>query len=164
MNRLKTAILLATLTALVLWIGQALGGRGGFTIALILAGAMNFASYWWSDKIVLRMYGAQEVSESEAPELFSIVRFLAQRASIPMPRVYMLPQEAPNAFATGRNPQHAAIAVTAGITQLLNRDELTGVLAHELGHIRNRDTLIMTVAATLAGAISMLANMAQWAL
>lgn len=164
MNRMKTAILLATLTALMLWFGQALGGRGGFTMALILAGAMNFASYWWSDKIVLRMYGAQELSEAEAPELFSIVRFLAQRANIPMPKVYMLPQETPNAFATGRNPQHAAVAVTSGIMQLLSRDELTGVLAHELGHIHNRDTLIMTVAATLAGAISMLANMAHFAM
>ncbi len=164
MNRMKTAILLATLTALMLWFGQALGGRGGFTMALILAGAMNFASYWWSDKIVLRMYGAQELSEAEAPELFSIVRFLAQRANIPMPKVYMLPQETPNAFATGRNPQHAAVAVTSGIMQLLSRDELTGVLAHELGHIHNRDTLIMTVAATLAGAISMLANMAYFSM
>lgn len=164
MNRMKTAILLATLTALMLWFGQALGGRGGFTLALIMAGAMNFASYWWSDKIVLRMYGAQELSEAEAPELFSIVRFLAQRAHIPMPKVYMLPQEAPNAFATGRDPQHAAVAVTSGIMQLLTRDELTGVLGHELGHIHGRDTLIMTVAATLAGAISMLANMAHWAL
>jgi heat shock protein HtpX len=131
-------------------------------IALIFAGVMNFAAYWWSDKIVLRMYGAQEVDESQAPELFAMVRGLAQRMQIPMPRVYIIPEETPNAFATGRDPQHAAVAVTEGILRLLDRDELTGVLAHELGHVHNRDTLIMTVAATLAGALSHLANMAMW--
>jgi len=162
MNRMKTMLLLATLTALLLVVGQALAGRGGFMIALMFAGVMNFAAYWWSDKIVLRMYGAQEIDESQAPDLFAIVRQLAQWAQIPMPRVYMIPQEAPNAFATGRNPQNAAVAVTEGIVRLLNREELAGVLAHELSHVQNRDTLIMTVAATLAGALSHLANMAMW--
>ncbi len=162
MNRLKTLVLLAALTALLLLVGQALGGRGGLTIALIFAGVMNFAAYWWSDKIVLRMYGAQEVDATQAPELFAIVRQLAQREQIPMPRVYIIPQEAPNAFATGRNPQNAAVAVTEGILRLLDREELAAVLSHELGHVQNRDTLIMTVAATLAGALSHLANMALW--
>jgi heat shock protein HtpX len=123
---------------------------------------MNFGAYWWSDKIVLRIYGAQEVTEVEAPDLYAIVRNLAHQAGIPMPKVYVIPEEAPNAFATGRNPEHAAVAVTQGIMRALNRAELTGVLAHELGHVKNRDTLIMTVAATLAGALSMIANMAAW--
>ena len=162
MNRLKTAMLLAALTALLVWIGYALGGQAGLMIALVFAGVMNFASYWWSDKIVLRMYNAQEVSESEAPELYRIVRELAMRANIPVPKVYLIPEETPNAFATGRNPQHAAVAVTAGITRLLSREELAAVLAHELGHVRNRDTLIMTVAATIAGALSMITNIAMW--
>lgn len=162
MNRLKTLVLLATLTALLLFVGQALGGRGGLMIALVFAAVMNFAAYWWSDKIVLRMYGAQEIDEAQAPELFALVRRLAQRAHIPMPRVYIIPEETPNAFATGRNPHNAAVAVTEGILRMLDRDELAGVLAHELGHVRNRDTLIMTVAATLAGALSHLANMAMW--
>ena len=162
MNQLKTLLFLATLTALLLFVGQALGGRGGLMIALLFAGVMNFAAYWWSDKIVLRMYGAQEIDETQARELFALVRQLAQRAQIPMPRVYIIPEETPNAFATGRNPQNAAVAVTEGILRLLDREELTGVLAHELGHVRNRDTLIMTAAATLAGALSHLANMAMW--
>lgn len=162
MNRFKTMVLLATLTALLLLVGQALGGRGGLMMALVFAGVMNFAAYWWSDKIVLRMYGAQEVDETQAPELFALVRRLAQQARIPMPRVYIIPEEAPNAFATGRNPQNAAVAVTEGILRLLDREELAGVLAHELGHVQNRDTLIMTVAATLAGALSHVANMAMW--
>lgn len=162
MNQIKTLILLATLTALLLFVGQALAGRGGFMIALMFAGVMNFAAYWWSDKIVLRMYGAQEIDQAQAPDLFALVRGLAQRAQIPMPRVYLIPEETPNAFATGRNPQHAAVAVTEGIRRLLDRDELAAVLAHELGHVQNRDTLIMTVAATLAGALSHLANMAMW--
>src|SRR2546430_16150858 len=162
MNQLKTLILLATLTALLLFVGQALGGRGGITIAQKFAVMMNFAAYWWSDKIVLRMYGAQEIDEAQAPDLFAVIRQLAQRARIPMPRVYIIPQETPNAFATGRNPQHAAVAVTEGIIRLLDRDELAGVLAHELGHVQNRDTLTMTVAATLAGALSHIANMAMW--
>ncbi len=162
MNRMKTVMLLATLTALLLLVGQALAGRGGFMMAQMLAGVMNFAAYWWSDKIVLRMYGAQEIDEAQAPELFALVRRLAQRAQIPMPRVYIIPQDTPNAFATGRNPQNAAVAVTAGIMRLLDREELAGVLGHELGHVQNRDTLIMTVAATLAGALSHMASMAMW--
>ena len=162
MNQMKTLLLLATLTALLLFVGQALAGRGGFMIALMFAAAMNFAAYWWSDKIVLRMYGAQEIDEAQAPDLFALIRRLAQRAQIPMPRVYIIPQETPNAFATGRNPQNAAVAVTEGIMRLLDREELAGVLAHELGHVQNRDTLIMTVAATLAGTLSHIANMAMW--
>ena len=162
MNRLKTLVLLATLTALLLWAGQALAGQGGVLVALLVAGLMNFGAYWWSDTIILRLYGAQEVSEAEAPELYRLVRHLAQRGAIPMPKVYLLPEEAPNAFATGRSPQHAAVAVTEGLMRLLSRDELAGVLAHELGHIQHRDTLIMTVAAALAGALSMLAQMAMF--
>jgi heat shock protein HtpX len=164
MNRMKAAMLLAALTALFLWIGQSLGGQQGFVLALLLAGGMNFASYWWSDRIVLRMHGAEEVNERDAPELYAMVRRLSQRAGLPMPRVYMIPEEAPNAFATGRDPKHGAVAVTRGLVRLLDRNELAGVIAHELAHIKHRDTLIMTVAATLAGAIGMLANMAQWAL
>lgn len=162
MNRIKTVMLLAALTALFLFIGQALGGRTGLIIAIVFTGLMNFASYWWSDKIVLRMYGAQEISESDAPDLFRIVRELALRGGMPMPKVYIIPEETPNAFATGRNPQHAAVAVTQGLLRLLSREELSGVIAHELGHVRNRDTLIMTVAATIAGALSHLATMAMW--
>lgn len=155
-------MLLATLTALFLYIGQALGGQNGLMFALFFAGIMNVGAYWFSDKIVLRMYRAQEVSPSESPELYSIVQNLAMRMSIPMPKVYIIPEEAPNAFATGRNPDHAAVAATAGILRLLDKTELEGVLAHELGHVKNRDTLISTIAATLAGALSHLANMAMW--
>lgn len=162
MNRLKTFVLLATLTALLLWIGQALGGKQGIIIALVFAGVMNFVSYWFSDKIVLSMYGAKPISETEGREIHRVVESLAQKMNIPKPKIYYLPQEAPNAFATGRNPQHAAVAVTAGVVELLNREELEGVLAHELGHVSNRDTLISTVAATIAGALSHLANMAMW--
>jgi heat shock protein HtpX len=161
-NVLRTTVLLAALTALFLVIGGAIGGNQGLFIAFVFALLMNFASYWFSDKIVLSMYGAREVSLNEAPDLYRLVQRLAQRAGIPMPRVYIIPSDAPNAFATGRNPQHGAVAVTEGILRMLDTDELAGVLAHELGHIRNRDTLIMTVAATLAGAITMLAHMAQW--
>jgi heat shock protein HtpX len=161
-NVLRTTVLLAALTALFLVIGGAIGGNQGLFIAFVFALLMNFASYWFSDKIVLSMYGAREVSVNEAPDLYRLVQRLAQRAGIPMPRVYIIPSDAPNAFATGRNPQHGAVAVTEGILRMLDTDELAGVLAHELGHIRNRDTLIMTVAATLAGAITMLAHMAQW--
>ena len=159
-NRLKTLLLLAALTALVLFIGQAIGGRGGLMIAIVLAGVMNFVSYWWSDKIVLRMYHAQEVTDAEAPELYGIVRQFAQRANIPMPRVYIIPEETPNAFATGRNPQHAAVAATAGLMRMLDRRELAGVIGHELSHVVNRDTLIMTVAAALGGALGYLAQFA----
>ena len=164
MNRVKTAMLLATLTALLIWMGQALGGQQGLIMGLGFAIVMNIGSYWYSDKIVLRMYGAQEVDEAQAPELYSIVRNLAQAGQIPMPKVYLIPEEAPNAFATGRNPEHAAVAVTQGLLRLLTRDEIAGVLAHELGHVKNRDTLIMVVAATIGGAISMIANIAQWGL
>lgn len=155
-------MLLGLLTALLVWLGYALFGQSGLILALVFAAIMNFATYWWSDKIVLRMYGAREVNEAHAPELFQIVGELAQRSGMPMPKVYIIPEEAPNAFATGRNPQHAAVAVTQGLLRLLNREEVKGVLAHELGHVRNRDTLIMTVAATIGGALSMLANMAMW--
>ena len=162
MNRIKTMMLMAVLTALVVWVGQALGGQAGLIIALLFAGVMNFASYWWSDKIVLRMYGAQEISERDAPELFRIVSDLTSRAAMPMPKVYIIPDQTPNAFATGRNPQHAAVAVTEGLLRMLDRRELAGVLAHELSHVQNRDTLVMTVAAAIGGALSMLANMAMW--
>lgn len=160
--RLKTLLLLATLTALVLFLGQLIGGTTGFIVALVFAGIMNFASYWWSDRIVLRMYGAQEITEAQAPGLYAVVRDIARQANIPMPKVYLIPESAPNAFATGRNPSKGAVAVTEGLLQLLDRRELAGVLAHELGHIKNRDTLVMTITASIAGALSMLANMALW--
>ncbi len=162
MNGFRTTILLALLTALVVWIGQMFGGPNGAVIALVMAGAMNFFSYWFSDKIVLKMYGAQEITANDDPELYGLVQDLATRAGLPMPRVYVIPEEAPNAFATGRNPEHAAVAVTQGIRRILNKRELTGVLGHELSHVKHRDILISTIAATLAGAISYLAYMAQW--
>jgi heat shock protein HtpX len=164
MNRMKTLMLLATLTALLLWAGHALAGQGGLMMALVFAGLMNFGAYWWSDKIVLRMYRAQEVNEAQAPALYNLVRNLVQRAGLPMPKVYLIPETAPNAFATGRNPEHAAVAVTEGLMALLNHEELAGVIAHELAHVKNRDTLIMTLTATIAGAVSMLASLAQWGL
>ena len=163
-NVLKTTLFLALLTGLFMAVGGLLGGRGGMMTAFVLALVMNFVSYWFSDKIVLRMYGAQPLGESEAPVVHRIVRSLATRAGIPMPKLYLLPSEAPNAFATGRNPQHAAVAVTHGILRIMDETELEGVLAHELSHVLNRDILISTIAATIAGAISMLANMAQWGL
>lgn len=163
MNGFRTTILLAALTALVVWIGQMFGGTNGAVLALVIAGAMNFFSYWFSDKIVLRMYGAKEITQSDDPELFSIVRELTVRDGLPMPRVYIIPEETPNAFATGRNPEHAAVAVTQGIRRILDRRELAGVLGHELSHVKHRDILISSIAATLAGAISYLAQMAQWA-
>jgi len=162
-NMFKTALLLAILTALLVLVGGAIGGQQGMLIAFLFALVINFASYWFSDRIVLAMYGAQPIEESEASGLYRIVRTLATRAGIPMPRVYLIPSETPNAFATGRNPQHAAVAVTEGILRLLDEAELEGVLAHELSHVRNRDVLIATIAATLAGAITYLAHMAQWA-
>ena len=164
MNRMKTFMLMAGLTALFAVIGKALGGQTGMFIAFGLALAMNFSSYWFSDKIVLKMYRAQEVSEHEQPALYSMVRSLATRANLPMPKVYVIPGEQPNAFATGRNPEHSAVAVTEGIMRILDRDELAGVIGHELAHIKHRDILIGTIAATIAGAISMIANMAQWAM
>jgi heat shock protein HtpX len=164
MNNIKTLFLLVTLTLVLVWAGGALGGKQGMTIALIFALGMNFISYWFSDKIVLRMYRAKQVTEAEAPDLYSIVRSLVQKAGMPMPKVYMMDQEQPNAFATGRNPNHAAVAVTTGIMRILTREELQGVIGHELSHIKNRDILISTIAATIAGAISYLAQMAQWAM
>lgn len=164
MNHLKTAFLLAVLTIFLVMLGGAFGGRQGMTIALFFAFAMNFFAYWFSDKIVLRMYGARQVTEAEAPELVGIVRRLAMKAGLPMPRVYIIEQAQPNAFATGRNPSHGAVAVTTGIMNILTPEELSGVIGHELAHIKNRDILISTVAATIAGAISYLAHMAQWGL
>ncbi|MCD6153648.1 MAG: zinc metalloprotease HtpX [Syntrophobacterales bacterium] len=163
MNTLRTGILLGALTGLLMLIGGYFGGKQGIVIAFIFAMAMNFGSYWFSDKIVLSMYRAHEISEGEAPELYSIVKTLALRASLPMPRVYIVPGDAPNAFATGRDERHAVVAVTEGILRILNRDELEGVLAHELTHIKNKDMLIGSIAATLAGAVMMLASMAKWA-
>ncbi len=163
MNYIKTALLLAALTMLFVWIGGYFGGQVGAGYAFIFALIMNFGAYWFSDKIVLRMYGAKEVDPQEVPELYNIVRELALSAKLPMPKVYITQQDSPNAFATGRNPRHAAVCVTQGILNLLNREELKGVIAHELSHIKNRDTLIMTVAATIAGAITMLAYWARWA-
>jgi len=163
-NTLKTFILLAGMTALLMAIGGAIGGRNGLMIALVFAGLMNFVGYWFSDKIALSMSGAQQVSESEAPDFHRMVRELCRRAELPMPRLYVIPSATPNAFATGRNPQHSAVAVTSGIMNILNRDELEGVVAHELAHVKNRDILISSVAAMIAGAISQLAHMAQWAM
>ena len=163
-NTLKTAALLAALTALFLFVGQAVGGSGGMYFAFLLALLMNASAYWFSDKIALQMAGAREVSYQEAPDLHRLVEELATYARLPKPRVYVIENPSPNAFATGRDPGHAAVAVTTGILRVLSRGELAGVLAHELAHIRNRDTLIATVVATVAGAISMLAHMAQWAL
>jgi heat shock protein HtpX len=163
MNIVKTGLLLGALTGLLMLIGGYFGGQQGVVIAFIFAMVMNFGSYWFSDKLILRMYKAQEVSESQAPELYAMVKDLALKASLPMPKVYIIPEDTPNAFATGRNEHHAVVAVTEGILRILNRDELEGVIAHELTHIKNRDMLIGSIAATLAGAIVMLANMAQWA-
>src|SRR5688572_19272082 len=162
-NTLKTTFLLALMTALVLWIGQALGGQQGMLIALIMAAVMNVGSWWFSDRIVLKMYRARELSQADAPELWATVHELALAAGMPMPRLYLVPSESPNAFATGRSPSHAAVAVTDGIIRLLSRQELRGVLAHELSHVKNRDTLISAIAATLAGVILMVARMAQFA-
>jgi heat shock protein HtpX len=158
MSYLRTAILLAALTALFMGIGYLLGGQGGMLIALLFAGGMNLFAYWNSGKMVLRMYGAREVDERSAPDLYAMVRQLAANAGLPMPRVYIMENPQPNAFATGRNPENAAVAVTTGLMQTVSREELAGVIAHELGHIKNRDTLLMTITATIAGAISMLAN------
>jgi heat shock protein HtpX len=158
MNALKTTFLLGAMTGLLLAMGEVFGGRNGLTLALLLAGVMNFGAWFWSDKIVLRMYNAQPVGPSEAPELYAIVQGLAQKAGVPMPKLYLIPDPALNAFATGRGPSHAAVAATAGIVKAMDREELEGVLAHELSHVINRDTLVSTVAATLAGAISFLAH------
>jgi heat shock protein HtpX len=162
-NTLKTTALLAALTVLFVLIGGMLGGEQGMVMAFLFAGVMNFASYWWSDRIVLWMYGAQEVTEAQAPQFHALIRRLAQGAGLPMPRLFIIPTDTPNAFATGRNPQHAAVAATEGILRILTPDELEGVMSHELGHVLHRDILISSIAATLAGAIMMLARMAQWA-
>lgn len=159
-NGLRSAALMAVLIVLFALIGQALGGGQGLIIAFAVAVAMNFGSYWFSDKIVLKMYRAREVERGEAPELYDMVDRLRKEADLPMPRLYVIPSDQPNAFATGRNPSHAAVAVTSGITRLLNRDELEGVIAHELAHIQNRDILTSSIAATLAAAITLLARFA----
>ena len=161
-NILRTTLLLAALTGLIVWLGQMLGGSQGAVVALVFAAAMNFGSYWFSDRIVIKMYGGQEIREHDDPELYALVKSLAQRNNMPMPRLFLIPSESPNAFATGRNPEHAAVALTAGIRRILTRRELEGVLAHELAHVTNRDILISSIAATLAGAIMTLARMAQW--
>lgn len=162
-NHIRTAVLLALMTLVIMWIGQAVGGRNGMVIAFIIAAGMNFFSYWYSDKLVLKMYRAREVSEQQAPELYGMVATLARNAALPMPKVYIIPQDAPNAFATGRNPEHAVVAVTQGLLSRMNRDEIMGVLAHELAHVNNRDILIGSIAATMAGAIMLLANFARFA-
>lgn len=164
MNTLKTMVLMVSLSLILVWAGAAFGGRSGMTMALVFALMMNLFSYWFSDKIVLKMYRARKVTESDAPELYSSVRRLAQKAEIPMPKVYIIDQDQPNAFATGRNPAHAAVAVTTGIMRILSREELEGVIGHELAHVKHRDILISTIAATIAAAISYLAQMAQWAM
>jgi len=161
-NILKTAVLMAAITALFMAIGSLIGGRSGMMIALLVAVGMNFFSYWFSDKMVLKMYNAQEVDETSAPQFYNMVRELAQRAQLPMPKVYLIQEDAPNAFATGRNPDHAAVAATTGILRVLSDRELRGVMAHELAHVKHRDILISTVSATMAGAISMLANFAMF--
>jgi heat shock protein HtpX len=161
---IRTTLLLAGLTGLLLLIGGFWGGKSGMFLALIVSFAMNFGAYWYSDKLVLKMYHAREVTSAEAPDLYSLVQNLAHNASLPMPKVYIVDTAMPNAFATGRDPKHAAVAVTTGITRILNRNELEGVLAHELAHIKNRDTLISTIAATIAGVITFMASMAQWSL
>ena len=161
-NTFKTAFFLTALTLLLMFIGRAFGGQNGMMIALVMAGVMNFVSYFFSDKIALAMYRAQPVTREELPRAYEIVERLTQKIGLPMPKIYVIPNESPNAFATGRNPQHASVAVTHGILGLLTDEELEGVLAHELGHVSNRDILISSVAATIAGAVTMLASMARW--
>jgi heat shock protein HtpX len=163
MNTLKTAFLLTALTLFLIFLGDHFGGRNGMLLALIFAGGMNFFSYFYSDKLALAMYRAQPVTREQLPRVYQVVERMTQRLGLPMPKIYVIPNESPNAFATGRNPKHASVAVTQGILQLLNDEELEGVLAHELGHVRNRDILTSSIAATLAGAITMLARMGWWA-
>jgi heat shock protein HtpX len=162
MKTFKLTLLFSLLTVLMVLIGGSLGGQTGMILAFFMAAALNFFSYWFSDRIVLKMYGAQEVGPRDHPYFFQIVQRLALQAGLPMPKVYVIPSESPNAFATGRNPSHAAVAATEGILQLLSAEELEGVIAHELGHVQNRDILIGSIAATFAGAIAMLGNMLQW--
>jgi heat shock protein HtpX len=161
-NKIRTTVLLTLMTVFFMFIGQLLGGRQGLIIAFLFAAAMNLFSYWYSDKIVLRMYKAREATPGQAPELYGIVQDLAGKAGLPTPKVYIIPQESPNAFATGRNPENAVVAVTEGLLKIMNRDELAGVLGHELAHVKNRDILIGSIAATMAGAIMMLASIARW--
>lgn len=163
-NTFKTAFLLTLLTLLLMFIGRAFGGQNGMILALVFAAIMNFVSYFFSDKIALAMYRAQPVSREDLPRVYQVVERLTQKIGIPMPKIYVIPTDSPNAFATGRNPSHASVAVTQGILNLLNDEELEGVLAHELGHVNNRDILISSVAATVAGAITMLASMGRWAM
>ncbi len=162
MQNLKTTFLLSLLTVLMVAMGSALGGKSGMVMAFVMALGMNFFSYWFSDKIVLKMYGAQEIGEHDHPQFYNMVRHLAARAGLPMPKVYIIPSGSPNAFATGRNPKHAAVAATEGVLRILSPEELEGVMAHELAHVKNRDILVGTIAATFAGAISMIGNMLQW--
>jgi heat shock protein HtpX len=162
MNTLKTTVLLAALTGLLIAVGAFFGGTKGMTLMFVISILMNFASYWYSDKIVLKMYGAKEVTPQGAPDLIRMVSGLAQKAKMPMPKVYIINTEVPNAFATGRDPEHGVVAVTTGIMRALNYEELEGVVAHELAHIKNRDTLISTIVASVAGVITMIANIAQW--
>lgn len=162
MNNFKTLMLLTALTVFFIFVGRILGGTGGMVFAFVLAVAMNFGMYWFGDSIVLKQYNAEEISEDESPQLHRVVSRLAEKAGIPKPSIYLVPDDNPNAFATGRNPQNASIGVTKGILSLLNEEELEAVLAHELSHVQNRDTLINVIAASLAGAISMLATMARW--
>jgi heat shock protein HtpX len=162
MNNARTLLLMTLLTVLLVFIGNTLGGQGGMIMGFIIAAAMNFGSYWFSDKIVLRMYGAKELTRSEAPELFQMTEEMTRKGGLPMPKLYLIQGDQPNAFATGRDPEHAAVAVTEGIMRMLPRDELKGVIGHELAHVKHRDILIGSIAATMAGAISMIANMAQW--
>ncbi len=164
MNATKTLLLMALMTALLVVIGNFLGGRSGMLIAFAFALVMNFGSYWFSDKVVLAMYHGRRLEQKDAPELYTLVEALAQKAGLPMPKLYLIPGEQPNAFATGRDPAHSAVAVTDGILRFMSRTELQGVLAHELSHVKHRDILIGTIAATMAGAISMIANMAHWAM
>jgi len=161
-NILKTTFLLSLLTILLVAMGGAVGGQGGMIVAFLMAAVMNFGSYWFSDKIVLKMYNAQEITREVHPSFYGMVERLAARAGLPMPKVYIIPDQSPNAFATGRNPEHAAVAATEGILRILSTEELEGVMAHELAHVKNRDILISTIAATFAGAISMIGNMLQW--
>jgi heat shock protein HtpX len=163
-NQLKTTLLLTALTVIIVWVGQILGGRQGMVIALLFAAGMNFFSYWFSDKLVLKMYKAREASPKQEPELFDMVEQMTRNAGLPMPKICIIPSEAPNAFATGRNPQNAVVAVTEGLMRIMDSQEIAGVLAHELAHVKNRDILIGSIAATLAGAVMLLANMARWSM
>lgn len=163
MNIFKTTILLLCLTLLLVWVGGMLGGKNGMIFALVFAAIMNFGAYWFSDKIVLSLYQAKEVSRESSPEFYSLVKDVTMKSNLPMPKLYIIPQDGANAFATGRSPKHAAVAITNGIQNLLTESELKGVIAHELAHVKNRDILTASIVATIAGAVMMLANMARWA-